>query len=101
MAQTEIDLDALKEAINDMESAINEFDPCYKEFVRSVMKTIEPNNSDFMVSLKKLLRAFADNKVKKSLEAAKQYRDSIRMVYQGMEAADHTISEKVKEGKGS
>ena len=101
MAKKEIDFTALQKAIADMDSAIAEFDPCYKEFVGSVMSSIEGNNSDFMVSLEKVLRAFKDNKAKKALEAVKRSKDDIQIICEGMEAVDQAVAQKIKEGEKS
>ncbi len=101
MAKKEIDFTALQKAIGDMDLAIAEFEPCYKKFVGSVMSSIEGNNSDFMVSLEKVLRAFKDNKAKKALEAVKRYKDDIQIVCEGMEAVDQAVTQKIKEGKKS
>ena len=99
MAKKEIDFAALQKAVTDMDSAIAEFNPCYKEFVGSVMSNIEGNNSDFMVSLEKVLRAFKDNKSKKALDAVKRYKDDIQVVFEGMEAVDQAVAQKIKEGE--
>ncbi|MCM1497819.1 MAG: hypothetical protein NC124_05075 [Clostridium sp.] len=99
MPKKEIDFAALQKAVAGMEKGLNEANPNYKEFVSSITNTVSECNSDFIVSLEKVLRAFADNKTKKALEAVTYYKDDIEKVYGAMMEADRAISEKIKEGK--
>lgn len=100
MAKKEIDLASLKKAVTELDGAVCSFNPCYKEFVGSVMNTIDNCNSDFMVSLKKVLRAFKDNKMNKAIEAVERYLEDVEAVYKSLEAADQAVAQKIKEGKG-
>lgn len=100
MAKKEIDLVSLNKAVSDLDVALNDFTPCYKEFVGSVMDHIENFNSDFMVSLEKVLRAFKDDKVTKAMEATSRYAEEVKAIYESWNAADIEIAARIQRGEG-
>lgn len=81
MGEKRIDLDTLQKEIKEADRAVKEFDPCYREFIASVMECMDRNNSDFMEAFEKLLRTFLDDKVRKSWEAVSCYSEDVKAVY--------------------
>lgn len=101
MGEKKIDLDTLQREIKEADRAVTEFDPCYKNFIASVMECMDRNNSDFMEAFEKLLRTFMDDKVKKSWEAVSCYSEDVKAVYEIWKGADEELSLRIKEGAPS
>ena len=97
MGKKSIDLDLLQKEIGDLNSAIEAFDPCYKEFIASVMECMEINNSDFVEAFEKTLRTFMDNKVRRTKEAVSCYYDDAYVVYQIWKGLDENLAGRIWE----
>lgn len=98
MGKKEIDLVSLNKAVTELDNAILDFTPCYKEFVGSIMDNIENFNSDFMVSLEKVLRAFKDDKVTKAMDATTRYSEDVKAVCGSWDVADAEIAARIQKG---
>lgn len=97
MGKKNIDLDILQKEANELKCAVEEFEPCYKEFIASAMEGMDCNNSDFMEAFEKLLRTFRDNKVKKAWEGVSCYYEDVKGVYEVWRGLDEDLSAKIKE----
>lgn len=98
MGQKEIDFDSLGQAVSDLELAMQDFEPIHKEFVSNLLTDIEDFNSDFMVSLEKVLRAFKDNKALKVVKSIEVYLDDLKETEGVWNAVDTAIANRIKKG---
>lgn len=99
MGKKSIDLDTLQQEMKEIGSAVTEFEPCYKEFIASVMECMDKNNSDFMEAFEKLLRTFKDDKVKKAWEGVSYYCEDVKAVYEVWKGMDEDLSARIREEK--
>ncbi len=93
-----MELQVLSSQLN---AAVEDFNPCYKEFVGSIMDCLDSCNSDFIVEYEKLLRVFKDDKVKKAWEAACRYAEDVEAVYNVWNDVDMEIAKEIQKGKNN
>ncbi len=98
MSQKEIDFDSLEQAVNDLESAIQDFEPIHKEFTRNLLPGIEDFNSDFIVSLEKVLRAYKDNRALRVVKSIEVYLENLKETEGAWNTVDVAVANRIKKG---
>lgn len=98
MEKKEIDFKSLDQAVNNLELAIQDFVPEHKAFTANLMDGIEDYNSDFMVSLEKVLRAFKDNRALKVVDSIEVYLKDLKLTEEAWKTADDAVATRIKKG---
>lgn len=99
VGKTEIDFDSLEQAVNNLETAVQNFTPMHKEFTTNLLTGIEDFNSDFIVSLEKVLRVFKDDKAEKVVKSMDAYLKDLKATEEAWKIADAAVANRIKKGE--
>lgn len=99
VGKTEIDFDSLEQAVNNLETAVQNFTPMHKEFTTNLLTEIENFNSDFIVSLEKVLRVFKDDKAEKVVKSMDAYLKDLKATEEAWKIADAAVANRIKKGE--
>lgn len=98
MSKIEMDTSSLSTAAIELKTAVDDFDPQYKEFVGSIMDCLESCSSDYLIEFKKLLRIFKDERTKKTWDAVSIYCDDLNDIFHIWDETEEIIVQKIREG---
>lgn len=99
VGKKEIDFASLNQAVNNLEVAMQEFIPLHKDFTANLLTEIEDFNSDFMVSLEKVLRAFKDNRALRAVDSIEVYLEDLKATEGAWKTADVAVANRIKRGE--
>lgn len=98
VGKKEIDFDSLDQAVNNLEAVMQDFVPTHKDFTANLLTEIEDFNSDFMVSLEKVLRAFKDNRALRAVDSIEVYLKDLKATEEAWKIADVAVASRIERG---
>lgn len=98
VGKKEIDFESLDQAVNNLEAVMQDFVPIHKDFTENLLTEIEDFNSDFMVSLEKVLRAFKDDRALRVVNSIEVYLEDLKETEGAWKTADVAVAKRIKRG---
>ena len=91
-----VDIDNLRGELQNLSSAMADFEPYSASFIKNIRDSLEEFNSDFISEIRKTLKNMTDTKAPKLLENMQDFYTSLDTLLNDFETTDNTIANSKK-----
>lgn len=91
-----VDIDNLRGELQNLSSAMTNFEPYSASFIKNTRDSLDGFNSDFISEIKRTLKNMADTKAPKLLENMQDFYTSLDTLLNDFETTDNTIANSKK-----
>lgn len=91
-----VDIDNLRGELQNLSSAMADFEPYSASFIKNTRDSLEEFNSDFISEIRKTLKNMTDTKAPKLLENMQDFYTSLDTLLNDFETTDNTIANSKK-----
>lgn len=91
-----VDIDNLRGELQNLSSAMADFEPYSASFIKNTRDSLEGFNSDFISEIRKTLKNMTDTKAPKLLENMQDFYTSLDTLLNDFETTDNTIANSKK-----
>ena len=91
-----VDIDNLRGELQNLSSAMTNFEPYSASFIKNTRDSLDGFNSDFISEIKRTLKNMTDTKAPKLLENMQDFYTSLDTLLNDFETTDNTIAHSKK-----
>lgn len=91
-----VDIDNLRGELQNLSSAMTNFEPYSANFIKNTRDSLDGFNSDFISEIKRTLKNMTDTKAPKLLENMQDFYTSLDTLLNDFETTDNTIANSKK-----
>lgn len=91
-----VDIDNLRGELQNLSSAMTNFEPYSASFIKNTRDSLDGFNSDFISEIKRTLKNMTDTKAPKLLENMQDFYTSLDTLLNDFETTDNTIADSKK-----
>lgn len=91
-----VDIDNLRGELQNLSSAMTNFEPYSASFIKNTRDSLDGFNSDFISEIKRTLKNMTDTKAPKLLENMQDFYTSLDTLLNDFETTDNTIANSKK-----